>query len=208
MLFRQDVVARKQAGRFDQAELDRKMNLLEEDYKGYFEKKCVNLDKALKLQCFKIPQNVLLKEDLVWENLSNQAARVKKVNLLTSMEKQREEYKTVLYKKTYLRNYIDKLKQAVVYQEELIQREAMLKEKCGLQDSIETLKFLENQWDSSSKQLDDLRQLKEQVRSCAGAKKRLIPVEHKEVGMMFSTEKRLRLEDKLKEEHRRLNTNN
>ena len=48
------MVARKQAGRFDQAELDRKMNLLEEDYKGYFEKKCVNLDKALKLQCFKV----------------------------------------------------------------------------------------------------------------------------------------------------------
>jgi hypothetical protein len=43
------------------------------------------------------------------------------------MEKQREDYKNTLYKKTYLKNYIDKLKQAVVYQEELIQREAMLK---------------------------------------------------------------------------------
>jgi hypothetical protein len=48
------VVGRKQAGRFDQDELERKMNLLEEDYKAYFEKKCVNLDKHLKLQSFKV----------------------------------------------------------------------------------------------------------------------------------------------------------
>ena len=49
---------------------------------------------------------MLLKEDLVWENLTNSVAKEKKTTLSINMEKQRNEYKTALYKKTYLRNIL------------------------------------------------------------------------------------------------------
>jgi len=202
-----DVVKKKQAGKFEESELDRKLGLLEEDYKAYFEKKCLTLDGALKQNIFKVPQNVLLKEDLVWENLPNSVAKDKKTNLSINMEKQRNEYKTALYKKTYLRNYIDKLKLAAVYQEELIQREATLKEKYGLQDSVETLKFLEREWQSGNQQLTELRNIKEQVAISVGEKKRPLPssrdVNNKD-GNLFTTEKRLKLEERLKENKNQL----
>jgi len=158
-----DVLKKKQSDSFDEAELVRKMDLLQNDYQAYFEKKCVTLSKALKHNIFKVPQNVLLKEDLPWQNISNQEAKEKKIELTIEMEKQRNEYKTAKFKKTYLRSYLEKLKEAAAYQEELIQRETSLKEKCGIEDTLETLNHLQREWNSSRQKLDKLRTLKDQV---------------------------------------------
>jgi len=189
------VIQRKKAGKFDESELDRKMLILENDYHAYFDKKCQTLDKALNTYIFKIPKNVLLKEDLVWENLSQSDATDQCSSLLSDMEKEREKYKNILYNKTYLRNYIEKMKQACIYQEELIQKEANLKEKNGIQDTTESLKFLLNKWEDSKQQLNKLNLLKEKV-----IRKRSLE------DYEFSTEKRLKLQERLNEKERMLKT--
>eukprot|EP00088_Acartia_fossae_P003998 TRINITY_DN11715_c1_g1_i1.p1 TRINITY_DN11715_c1_g1~~TRINITY_DN11715_c1_g1_i1.p1 ORF type:complete len:248 (-),score=95.77 TRINITY_DN11715_c1_g1_i1:80-823(-) len=200
-----DVIKRKKAGKFEESELDRKMAIQEDKYKCYFEKKCEALDNAMKSKIFQVPRHVLLKEDLPWENLTQSAVKEKNTILLTQMEKQREEYKTALYKRTYLRKYIDQLKQACTYQEEIIQKEASLKEKNGLQDTMETLKFLEKQWEASSENLERLRQVQKQVKRAATTSRSDQP-EESGGGFHFPTEKRLKLDHKLKQEENILRT--
>lgn len=161
-------VIKKKSGKFKVEELEKGLQAVEHKYKEFFERKLDSLAVYLNEHVFKIPQHVLLNEDSPWDDLSQSVAKSRSGSVNAEMEKMREKYKTLLYKKTYLRCYMEKLKGVCISQEETIQREVCLKEKFGLVEVDEMVGFLSSQQNLLSTKLNSLNQLNKNLKRRTG----------------------------------------
>jgi len=158
----------KKSGKYKEDELDKGMAALEKKYTEYIEKKFECAAAHLDAKIFKIPPHVLLKGDTAWDSLTHLVAKTQWVAVNTEMEKMREKYKTCVFKKTYLRSYLDKLKSICTYQEEAIQKEVDMKEKCGLAEGVEVVDFCGSHADKLAAKLNSLHTMKKALKRKAG----------------------------------------
>jgi len=130
--------------------LDKKIDSLKQNYVQYFDKKFPTIASFLDKHVFKIPQHVLLQEDLAWDNLRQSAAKTQLTTVQIDIERMYEKYNNCLFKKTYLRQYLEELQQTCTLQDKTIQKEVRMKEKFGLLDCLESSSTLTK----PAKQLD------------------------------------------------------
>jgi len=182
----------KKNGKFKEEELDRSIQELQTKYTEYFEDKFGIVASYFDDHIFKIPNHVLLKEDAAWDGLTQSVARSRLIASNSEMEKMREKYKNCLYKKSHLKNYLEKLKQVCTKQEETIQKEVSLKEKHGLSEGGDTLGFLATQGSVLNKKVKQLNQLSQGLRKRKGS------------GLQLSREKRRMLKSDLDQLQERL----
>lgn len=178
-------IKKKNSGRLKEEELDRSIQGVHTKYTQYFENKFGIVSSYFDDHIFKIPNHVLLKEDAAWDGLTQSVARSRLISANSEMEKMREKYKNCLYKKSHLKNYLEKLKQLCTKQEEIIQKEVILKEKHGLSEGEDTLGFLATQGSILNKKVRQLNQLSQGLRKRKGG------------GLQLSGEKRRLLKSDL-----------
>jgi len=158
----------KKSGKYKEDELDKGIEALKKKYTEHIEKKYDCVAAHLDAKIFKIPQHVLLKGDTAWDALTHLVAKTRLVAVNSEMEKMREKYKTCVFKKTYLRSYLEKLKSICTYQEEAIQKEVDMKEKFGLAEGVEIVDFCASHADKLTAKLNTLHTMKKALKRKSG----------------------------------------
>lgn len=141
-------IEKKLAGKFEPDSLDAGFKKTEAKYCEVFEQIFQKLGPYLYTRVFKVPHHVLLKEDGAWDDLKPNAAKTRLAAANTEMEKTREKYKNLLYRRARLRGELESRRKVCTVQEEAILREAGLKEAAdvqGMEDILDLVLYKRKQ---------------------------------------------------------------
>lgn len=165
-------IEKKYSGKFEQEALDMGFKKIEAKYAAGFDDIFQKLGPYIYANVFKVPRHVLLKEDSPWDDLKPHVAKTKLAEASAAMERKRELYRNLLYRRARLRGELEARR---LVQQEFTTTQIGVKEAASLketEDLVDIILYKRKQLSQNLERLTGLKRKSNQETSwCRNSKR-------------------------------------